>query len=300
MLVASMTGFSRKNYRFSLENKDYSWVWEIKSVNGKGLDLKTKLPYWLDAISLELKSKAALFFSRGNLSASLDLVVEGDVSNVKVNTSLMNLLAEKAIELYESQNGKLQKPTASEILAMKGVVENGEDTLSDDALNRLQNELIASFAEVCKNLQEDRCVEGEKIKVVLSDLLDKIESKALEAEKIALTLPEQIRQKLKELVDELAGEQNVSDERLAQEIVFFVNRSDVREELDRLKTHVSTARKMFEEGGVIGRRLDFLCQELNREANTMCSKSADAALTNVGMDLKTLIEQFREQVQNIE
>lgn len=301
MFISSMTGFARKNGSYSAGKITYNWVWEIKSVNGKTLDVKTKLPSWIDKISFSLKNKTGEVLNRGTINAALDISTEKEAQEIRINDALMNQLATKAIELYESNQGKLQKPTATDILNMKGVLEVEDVQLDEEATAQLEEELLKTYAEACEALKEDRLAEGQKMKQVLLAILDKTEQDVAKAEEIAATQPEVLKEKLREQINALLepGEA-VSDERLAQEIVIFVNRIDIREEIDRLKAHIKTARDMLQGGGAVGRRLDFLCQELNREANTMCSKSNDINLTNIGMELKALIEQFREQVQNIE
>lgn len=301
MFISSMTGFARKNGSYSAGNNVYSWTWEIKSVNGKSLDFKVRLPYWMDGLSLELKSRAGEKLNRGTVNAALDIVTQSDGKEVKINEILMNRLAEKAIELYEAGMGKLQKPSATDILNMKGVVELEESKLDEEGQTKLEAALLSSFVDVCELLKEDRLAEGTKMKEILLGLLEKIGDNIQKAENIVQGLPEILKEKLKEQIAVLLdGGDTVSEDRLAQEVVILVNRSDIREELDRLHAHIKTAEEMLNEGGAVGRRLDFLCQELNRETNTLCSKSSDIELTNRGMELKALIEQFREQVQNIE
>lgn len=255
----------------------------------------------MDKISFSLKNKTGEVLNRGTINAALDISTEKETQEIRINDALMNQLATKAIELYESNQGKLQKPVATDILNMKGVIEVEDIRLDEEAIAQLEEELFKTYAAACEALKEDRLAEGEKMKQVLLAILDKTEQDVAKAEAIAATQPEVLKEKLREQINALLepGEA-VSDERLAQEIVIFVNRIDIREEIDRLKAHIKTARDMLQGGGAVGRRLDFLCQELNREANTLCSKSNDINLTNIGMELKALIEQFREQVQNIE
>lgn len=301
MYISSMTGFARKNSSYSAGKIEYSWIWEIKSVNGKALDVKAKLPANLESLNLLLKNAAGEVLNRGSISAFLELSADGSQQNVRINKDLMRELAAAAADLYEESEGRLEKPSASDILGIKGVVEIEEYLPDEEEQEKLQQALLQSFAETCRELQTNRETEGNRIKIVLSGILKHIRENVLKAEEIVSGLPDVLKQKLKEQISLLLEpSEGISEDRLAQEVVLLVNRSDVREELDRLKVHIRAAEEMLEQGGVVGRRLDFLCQELNREANTLCSKSADTGLTNLGMDLKVLIEQFREQVQNIE
>lgn len=299
--ISSMTGFARQEGNFSCKKNSFSWFFEVKSVNGKSLDLKIKLPSWLDnRLSPMLKNAAAKYFTRGNVSVYLDLESTAE-EQVKINDALLEQLTEKAIALSQKYGNALRAPSASELLAVKGVAEIEETVLDEEETNAFAEALRTSFEEVCAKLQEDRKSEGVKIRKALLDIMNKIANIVEKAEKIAEGLPAVLRKRLTAQLEEFpeAGS-SIGEDRLAQEIVLLVTRADIREEIDRLKVHIKTAEDLLGSGGAVGRRLDFLCQELNREANTTCSKSCDIELTNLGMELKTLIEQFREQVQNIE
>lgn len=301
MNISSMTGFARKNGNYSGGAEEYLWVWEVKSVNGKGLDLKAKLPPKFEALGIVLKNTAAEVLNRGNISAFLEFSSDGETQKVKINHDLLRELAMVAMNLYENSDGKLEKPSASALLGIKGVVETEDYAANEEKQKKLEQALLSSFADACRLLKKARESEGAKIKEILTGILAQIKEVTAKAENLAAGLPRTLKQKLKEQIEALLEpSEEVGEERLAQEMVLLVNRSDVREELDRLKAHILAAEDMLAQGGTIGRRLDFLCQELNREANTLCSKSADVGLTNLGMNLKVLIEQFREQVQNIE
>lgn len=297
-----MTGFARQNDSKSFAKTGFDWFWELKSVNGKALDVKMKLPARLEgAMSLPLKNLAAQYFNRGSLSIYLDLKSVNQAPEVKINSELLNNLAVKAIELVESFGDKLQKPSPTGLLAFKGVVDAADEDLSEEDSRILEAELLKSFEEACRGLKLDRDKEGEKMKTALLDIINKVANIVEKIERIAVSQPEKLKEKLQAQLKEWLEPSNmISEERLAQELALYVARADVREEIDRLKAHIKTARDLLDAGGAVGRRLDFLCQELNREANTTCSKSSDIEQTNLGMELKTLIEQFREQVQNIE
>lgn len=302
MSISSMTGFARQSGEKNFAKTTFSWYWEIKSVNGKALDVKTRLPMWLDGeLSLLLKNMVAKSSVRGNISIFLDLKSVNSMPEVKINEELLNRLADKAINLQLNFGDDLRKASAAELLAFKGVVEIVEEGLSEEEKAILVQELLSGFNLVCDSLRVDRQNEGEKIKLALLDILNKVANIVAKIEGIAANQPQRLKDKLQQQMAELLDATvPVSEERMAQELALYVARADVREEIDRLQAHIKTAAEMLNSDEAVGRRLDFLCQELNREANTTCSKSFTIEQTNLGMELKTLIEQFREQVQNIE
>lgn len=302
MSISSMTGFARENNEFRFDKMGFNWYWEVKSVNNKAIDIKNKLPNWLDgALSLACKNIIGQNFSRGSFSIYLDLSSTSETSEVKINDELLQKLTVKAIELYESFGDKLQKPSSTELLALKGVFDVENVVLTEEENDHLVKALLQSFETACKKLKADRQAEGEKIRTALLDILNNIANITTKVEGIAQAQPEKLKTKLQEQIAALLEPSNqISEERLAQEVALYVARADIQEEIDRLKAHLETARNLLTSEEAVGRRLDFLCQELNREANTTCSKSSEIELTNLGMELKTLIEQFREQVQNIE
>lgn len=297
-----MTGFSRKSGDFHFENIDFSWFWEIKSVNNKSLDIKMKVPAWLETdLAQSCKNTLMHFFNRGSFSLYLNLDSTFSNQQLKINEDFLSALLQKSVSLYQQNPDLLKKPSTSELLSIKGVCELEESSLSEEEKTQLLNALLKSFEESCHLLQTARQEEGEKIKQALSDILQNIAHIVSQIEKFSQTLPEKLKTRLQSQINLLLDASNpVSEERLAQEIALYVAKADIQEEIDRLKAHISTAKNLLSLHEPVGRRLDFLCQELNREANTTCSKSCDIELTNYGMDLKTLIEQFREQVQNIE
>lgn len=299
MSIASMTGFARVNGNISLGENNINWSWEIKSVNGKNLDLKYRLPTGFEDISLLLKNKAAEVLSRGSVSAFLEINNENTAKNVKIDEALLNQLTAQAINLCQ-KHPEIPMATAGELLSQRGVIEIEENSLNEDDLQKLKEAILTDFVTACKNLQTDRKKEGEKIKTALVAILEKISDITANIKKIFETLPEKLKEKLFTQIKAVSDEVNISEDRIAQEIVLLVTRADIKEEIDRLKTHIKSAYNLLDSDEAVGRRLDFLCQELNREANTTCSKASDIAITNMGMELKALIEQFREQVQNIE
>lgn len=302
MTIASMTGFSRKNGDFHFDKMDFSWFWEVKSVNNKSIDIKMKVPSWLDSVLTQAcKNILTQNFARGSFSLYLDLSSNLANQQLKINEDFLAALTSKAISLYQAHQDVLQKPSASELLSVKGVCETEDVSLTEEETQVLVQVLLKSFEEVCQKLKNDRMAEGEKIRQALLDILQNIVSIVAKVEAFAKTQPEKLKSRLQTQLDLLLDPTNpVSEDRLAQEVAMYVARADIQEEVDRLKAHVATAQNLLSLNEPVGRRLDFLCQELNREANTTCSKSCDIELTNYGMDLKALIEQFREQVQNIE
>lgn len=300
MNISSMTGFVRQDGLFQAENTRFSFVIEIKSVNAKGLEIKTKLPQGFDEIEYELKTKISQFFTRGTFNVLLNLKTESGKADATVNTALLEVLQNKAVEIYTGNPDVFAKPSPAELLKVGGVVEKTDEVLDEKTKTLLFKAVTEAFEQALTKLQTDRLAEGQKMAEALLNILSEIDIKRAQAEKIAEGTSDELRRKIAEQIKTYLTDAQISPERLEQEVLFYIMRADVKEELDRLKAHILTAREIFEKGGLIGRRLDFLCQELNREANTLCSKSMNLDLTKVGMDLKALIEQFREQTQNME
>lgn len=296
-----MTGFAKQNGELVFDDLSLSWSFELKSVNGKGLDSKVKSPSWIGDISIQTKSILSKYFTRGNFAVSLDINSQGSTQKIKINDDLLDQLVQKAIYIYNKNQNNFDKPTASELLNARGVIEIEESVIGEDALEAFQKLIFDSLDKGCQALFESRMKEGEKIAVVLNEILEKIENVAANVEKLSENVPEKLKEKLmQQIANMLEPSINISEERLAQEVVLYVAKADIQEEIDRLKAHIKTAKELLASKEAVGRKLDFLCQELNREANTTCSKSVDINITNLGMELKTLIEQFREQVQNVE
>lgn len=301
MNISSMTGFARHCGEVIHNNFNLHWTWEIKSVNSKSLDFKVKLPPAMDDLCQPLKTIASQYFCRGNVCVSLDLQNSSENQKLKINQTLLDELIQEAIIIYKNNNGLIQQPTISELFLVKGVVELEDNRLSDTAMELLKTKLLSDFELLCQKLKTDREEEGAKIKTALDNLLAQIKTLVNKVDNISQEFPAKLKQRLEDQLKQwLEPSNQISEERLAQELVLYVTRADIKEEIDRLKAHIKTAADLLKSSEAVGRRLDFLCQELNREANTTCSKSCDIELTNLGMELKALIEQFREQVQNIE
>jgi uncharacterized protein (TIGR00255 family) len=295
MAISSMTGFARAE-----EHADgLSWVWEVKSVNGKALDMRFRLPPGFDALELPLRASLAQRLKRGAVTASLAVTRAGAASCVRINREA--LAAVLAIAREIANEVEAAPPRLDGLLAIKGVIETGDESEDEPSRERRHAALLQSWDAALGRLADVRLGEGARLEPVLDQRLGEIAGFVAAAEACAATQPEALRARLKAQVEELLqAAPALSPERLAQEAALIAAKADVREELDRLSAHLAAARALMSEGGAIGRRFDFLCQEFNREANTLCSKSSDMGLTRIGLALKAAIEQLREQVQNIE
>ena len=300
MNISSMTGFVRQDGAVQTDKGTFSFVFEIKSVNAKGLEIKTKLPQGYDDLECEIKNKISQKFSRGTFNVLLTCKNQSKEADISINTALLNVLKNEASALYIENPDIFAKPSPAELLRVGGVIVQNEESLDEQTTELIYLSICQTLDKALDKLQSDRRAEGEKIGIALLKILDQIDIKRQSAEDKAADMQNIIRSKISEQIASFLADTKITPERLEQEVLFYIMRADTKEELDRLKAHVLTARELFTAGGIIGRRLDFLCQELNREANTLCSKSMDLDLTKIGIDLKALIEQFREQTQNME
>jgi uncharacterized protein (TIGR00255 family) len=295
MALSSMTGFARGHGT----SGSYAWAWEIKSVNGKGLDLRLRLPPGWDAIEAPVRACAAEKFARGSLQANLTVDRIGATPSVRVNAAVLEAVLATMREL----SGRIEAapPSLDGLLALKGVMEIGDPGEQEDERRAAEVAATAGFAEALDALAAMRRHEGLALSRVLTARLAEIAALAQRAEAAPGRRPDAIRKRLAEQVAALLEQSDRFDaSRLHQEAVLIATKADVREELDRLAAHLEQARTLLAHGGPVGRRLDFLAQELNREANTLCAKAGDVELTNIGLELKAAVEQFREQVQNVE
>lgn len=294
-VLASMTGYGRASGSLP----GIAFVVEIKSVNGRGLDMRMRLAPGLDPLEGEIRRRIATRLTRGSLTVSASVEREGAAGRVVVNHQAL----EAVLEGLRWLDGKVDatRPGLDGILGLKGVVEQHETRLSADEEEALNAAILAGVDRAVEALVIARAEEGARIAAVLVERIDEIASLAEAAEchpaRSRQAVLARLRQQVAELVEAGTG---MSEERLAQEAVLLATKSDIREELDRLVAHVAAARQLVAGGGPVGRKLDFLSQEFNREANTLCSKSSDVALTAIGLDLKAVIDQLREQIQNIE
>jgi len=295
MTLSSMTGFARGHG----VSGPYAWTWEIKSVNGKGLDVRLRTPAGWDAVELPVRARAAETLSRGSVQANLIVERSGAPPTVRVNAAVLDAIL-SAVHDFGAKI-KVSPPSLDGLLGLKGVIEIADAEENEAERRSAETAVIAGFTAALGSLAEMRRGEGAALGRVLTARLDEIAALVERAEQAPGRRPDAIRARLAEQVAALLAQSERFDpDRLHQEAIMIATKADVREELDRLTAHVAQARRLIEEGGPIGRRLDFLAQELNREANTLCAKANDVELTNIGLELKAAVEQFREQVQNIE
>lgn len=295
MTLSSMTGFARNAGQWD----KYHWTWEIKSVNGRSLDVRCRIPQGYDEVEQTVRKLIKDNIARGSVNISLQVNRDMDTMAFRVNQEMLDTLVEVAVET--SMRNHLPQPSLDAIMGVKDVVQYVENAEDEDTIEARDKALIDSFQQTLSDFKATRDAEGTAMQIVLSTQLDDIDRLVKEADHLSQELPALIKQrymeKVKALLDDKAG---VDPERIAQEVVLLATKADVREELDRLQAHISAARKYIKADGQIGRKLDFLTQEFNRETNTLCSKASDIRLTEIGLSLKTVIDQFREQVQNIE
>lgn len=297
MSVSSMTGFTRA----SGHHGGFGWTWEVRSVNGKGLDVRVRLPAGYEALEAEVRELAGKILRRGSVFVSLVPDRAAAEGAYRVNSDLLERLMDTASHLSDDIRIAPDPPRVDALLAVRGVVEPAEDEVDPEAMEARHKAMNGSLREALQTLATVRRAEGAKLEELLRDRLAEIDSLCAAAETAAAARKEALRERLKQQVEELLEmSPALPEERLAQEAAVLAVKADVREELDRLKAHVEGARALLDEGVAIGRRLDFLCQEFNREANTLCAKSGDIELTRIGLQLKAVIDQFREQALNIE
>jgi uncharacterized protein (TIGR00255 family) len=295
MVLSSMTGFARIHGA----SGPYAFEWELKSVNAKGLDLRLRLPPGWDELEAFAKKRAAELLSRGTVYASFNVKRANALSTVRVNEDVLASVVRVAGVLA----GKIDAvaPSIDGLLAIKGVIEVVEPE-ADEAEDRAAKEAATvAFDQALAQLVDMRRREGTALGQILLQRMDEIERLAKKAESAPGRSPEAVRARLAEQIAALLETSDRFDQdRLSQEALLIAAKADIREELDRIASHVAQAREMIAKGGPVGRRLDFLAQEFNREVNTCCSKSNDIELTNTGLEMKNVVEQFREQVQNLE
>ena len=299
-MTVSMTGFAAAKG----QGAGHSWAWDIRSVNGKGLDLRLRVPDWIDGLELALRGELSRSLQRGNVSLSLKIARDGlaeGAEGLRVNTPALAavLAALKQVEDAAMDAGvTLGQPTGADVLAVRGVL----DTASADFdVTPLRAAILADLPGVLKNFHAMRAAEGAALHGVIAAQLDRIASLTQDAALEAAARRDAAATTLRDaLAKVLANAEGVDETRLAQELALIAVKNDVAEELDRLTAHIDAARSLLAEAGQVGRKFDFLMQEFMREANTLCSKSQSLALTRIGLDLKTVIDQMREQVQNVE
>jgi uncharacterized protein (TIGR00255 family) len=295
MALSSMTGFARGHGM----SGTYGWAWELKSVNAKGLDLRLRLPPGWDAVEAPVRGNATQLLARGTIYGTLTVERQGVAPVVRVNEPVLAAV----LATLKGLSGRVQaaEPRLDGILALKGVIEVLDEDEHEEERGAAEAAVIAGFGATVAELVGMRRREGKALGQVLTQRIKEIGALAARAEATPGRRPEAIKARIAEQVAMLLdASERFDPDRLHQEAILIASKADIREELDRLASHVAQVERLIADGGAIGRRLDFLAQELNREANTLCSKSNDVELTNIGLELKSVVEQFREQVQNLE
>lgn len=295
MALSSMTGFSRSHATSGL----YTIEWELKSVNAKGLDLRVRLPQGWDDLDATVRKRVGETVSRGTVYANLTVKRASSVSTARINEDILVSVLSVARELAAKAGAA--PPTVDGLLAVKGVIDIVEPESDETEIAAAKAAAIAAFETALSGLVEMRDREGVSLGEILTQRVNDIERLAAKAEAAPGRKPEAIKARLAEQIATLLDASDRFDpDRLSQEALLIATKADIREELDRIGSHVAQARELLSKGGPVGRRLDFLSQEFNREVNTTCSKSNDVELTNIGLEMKNIVEQFREQVQNLE
>ena len=295
MALSSMTGFARSHGT----SGPYAFEWELKSVNAKGFDLRMRLPQGWDDIETVARKRSADVLSRGTVYANLTMKRTNAASVVRINEEVLESVLKVAGEL----SGKIDAvaPSIDGLLSIKGVLEVVEPEADEVEEKAARTAAAEAFERALRSLVDMRKREGATLGQILSQRMNEIESLAAKAEAAPGRRPEAVKRRLAEQIAALLETSDRFDQdRLNQEAILIAAKADIREELDRIASHIAQARELIGKGGSIGRRLDFLAQEFNREVNTCCSKSNDLELTNIGLEMKSVVEQFREQVQNLE
>jgi uncharacterized protein (TIGR00255 family) len=296
-MLTSMTGFAARTGR----SDGFSWGWEIRSVNGKGFDLRFRMPDWLSVLEADLRKQASAVIGRGSVSLNLKIIRDAGENSVEINPDALNRVLE-AISQIEQRAGEtgvnLTPASASDVMNFRGVMDAPQNR---EASEELVNALRADIAPLLASFNDMRAAEGAALDGVLTRQLNEIETLTQNAQSLLGERSAEMRANFEAAIARVMDSRAEMDEaRLAQEIAVLAVKSDVTEEIDRLHAHIAAARDLMASGVPVGRKLDFLCQEFNREANTLCSKAQNAGLTEIGLALKVLIDQMREQVQNVE
>ncbi len=299
-MTKSMTGFANRAGR----EGGWSWVWDIRSVNGRGLDVRLRMPDWIEGLEQTVRKAVAATAARGSVTVSLKLQREAGTDETRLDEDALALTLERlktVAEAAENAGFPMAPMTAAEVAALPGVTRIGAGEDEDDGIKPLAKALAADIPVLMGAFDAARAVEGAALNQVISAQVDRIET--LTAEAGALAEPRRAAQAeaLKANLAKILDQTDMADPgRLEQELAMIAVKADVTEELDRLSAHIKAARDLLALDEPIGRKFDFLTQEFNREANTLCSKAGMAELTRIGLDLKTVIDQMREQIQNVE
>ena len=295
MTIKSMTGFARA----SGADAAVSWTWELRSVNGRGLEVRLRLPPGYEGLEAAVRDATAKALTRGSLNISLNVQRQAGAADIRINEAVLDKVL-KAVDHVHQLTG-CERPRAEGLLALKGVLEVVEDGEDEAAIETRRTAMLASLGAALADLVAARGEEGRRLAGIVGEQLDRIVALVAEVEASPARSVEAVQKRLKEqLARVLDNSTGFDPQRLAQEAALIATRADVEEELKRLRAHVEAAHDLLADKAAVGRRLDFLSQEFNREANTLCSKAADIEVTRIGLDLKTVIDQMREQVQNLE
>lgn len=302
MAVKSMTGFARYEGQLDLGDGIFAdWAWELKTVNAKGLDIRFRLPHGYEDMEAAARRLLDQALGRGAVNAQLSVTVNTGPTAMAVNEQMLAEILALQARLEAGGQVFPSPPRLDALLGLRGMLELAERDIDSSQRQQVVTAALAGLQATVELLASARDAEGGRLQVVLSDQLTAIKALTAAAGERAAGQPEMLKHRLVEQLDLLlTANPPVSEDRLAQELAMLATKADVREEIDRLVAHIEAGDALLNTAEPVGRRLDFLCQELNREANTLCSKAVDLELTRIGLDLKSRIEQFREQVQNVE
>lgn len=296
MSLSSMTGFARCEG----EESGVSWVWELKSVNGKGLDVRCRLPAGYDRLEADIRGQAQKDLTRGNVSVNLSITQLEHESSYRINWLVLNDIIDAVPELA-SKCPTATPPSIDGLLGLRGVLETVDENISDERQSEIDKDIRRGFDSALMELIENRQKEGARLADVIVGQVSVIEELSVQAQEQASVQVGLIRERISNGVARLLeSSPPLTEDLLAQEAAVLLTKGDVTEELDRLHAHCKAATDLLESDSAIGRKFDFLCQEFNREANTLCSKAIAPELTQVGLELKVVVDQLREQIQNIE
>ena len=293
--LQSMTGFARGQAHAGAITATV----EIKSVNNKGLDIRLRYSPGHDALDLPLRRMVQERFARGSFQVNVTVAIDDMALQPRINEPFLARLIELSSQLVTTHS--TNPPSADGLLAIRGVIEMPEGELDDEARAAVLDTATKAMAEALDGVRQARLAEGNAIAAVLSSRVDEIATLVERVEADPSRDKDVIAERMKTQVEQLLGASSALDPaRLHAEAALLATKADIREELDRLHAHVAAARKLIGDGGAAGRKLDFLAQEINRESNTLCSKSNAVSVTEIGLQLKLAVDQFREQVQNVE
>ncbi|MEC9368305.1 MAG: YicC/YloC family endoribonuclease [Pseudomonadota bacterium] len=294
MPISSMTGFASQDGSIGA----LQWRWDIRSVNGKGLDIRLRLPPGMEALEQQIRDCCKSRLARGNVAVSLNMQRENGAGTVRLNEAVLLQVAEAVRRAGELTGAA--PPTIDGLLSIRGVLESGETEEDAEAQEARNKSMLEDLAVALGNLGQMRLAEGGRLETVLRSQISEIEALVARIEASPARTPKAIEARLKELLQRLRQDKALDADRLHQEAVLLATKADIQEEIERLRAHVAAALDLLDSKEPVGRRFEFLTQEFNREANTICSKSNDVELTRAGLALKAVIDQMREQVQNIE